>query len=338
MNRPFIVAEMSGNHNASLERALKIAEAAATCACSALKLQTYTADSLTIDCDKPDFVVSDENSLWSGETLYTLYQKAATPYEWHRPIFEYCKKLKLPVFSTPFDLEAVDFLEELDCPFYKIASFENSYPALLEKVASTKKPIIISLGMLGVEQIEESVGRLRRAGCTDLTLLKCTSTYPADPKESNLLTISDLKKRFPDCRIGLSDHTTGIGVALAAIGVGATVIEKHFTLSRSEGGVDSAFSLEPSEMKLLVQEARKAFDALGCVSYEMSAKEKLSLRFRRSLYIVKDIKAGERLSCDHVKVIRPGYGANPTYYAAVIGKVVKRDLFFGDRLVLEDLV
>lgn len=248
-NKPFIIAEMSGNHNHSLERALQIVEAAAECGVDALKIQTYTPDTMTLNCDKPDFVIEDKNSLWNGEKLYDLYKKASTPYDWHKPIFDKCKELGIVGFSTPFDLTSVDFLESINCPIYKIASFENGDIPLLKRVAKTKKPVIISLGMIGLDEIKEAVDTLLSNGCTDLTILKCTSSYPASVENSNLLTIPDLQKHFPDCKVGLSDHTLGIGAAIASVALGAEVIEKHFTLSRAEGGVDSAFSIEPKEMK-----------------------------------------------------------------------------------------
>lgn len=335
-NKPFIIAEMSGNHNHSLERALQIVEAAASCGVDALKIQTYTADSLTLNCDGSDFIIEDKDSLWSGKKLYDLYQEACTPYEWHKPIFDKCKKLGITGFSTPFDLDAVDFLEELNCPIYKIASFENGDIPLLKKVARTKKPVIMSLGMINLEEIEEGVNVLKQYGCNDLTLLKCTSSYPASVENSNLLTIPDLQKQFPDCKVGLSDHTLGIGAAIASVALGAEVIEKHFTLSRVEGGIDSAFSMEPAEMKQLVEECNKAYKALGTMTYELSESEKNSLKFRRSLYIAKDIKKGEIFTSENIRSIRPGYGLHPRYYEKVIGKAAKKDLKFGVPLKMED--
>lgn len=337
MSKPFIIAEMSGNHNQSLERALQIIEAAAKCGVDALKIQTYTTDTMTLDCDKPDFIIEDKNSLWNGEKLYDLYKRASTPYEWHKPIFDKCKSLGIIGFSTPFDLTSVDFLESLNCPIYKIASFENGDIPLLKRVAQTKKPVIMSLGMIGLEEIKEGVNALKQSGCNDLTLLKCTSSYPASAENSNLLTIPDLKKHFPDCKIGLSDHTLGIGAAIASVALGAEVIEKHFTLSRAEGGVDSAFSIEPQEMKQLVEECNNAYLALGKVSYEPSESEKKSIKFRRSLYVVKDIRKGETFTSQNIRSIRPGYGIHPRYYEEVIGKVSKKDLKFGAPLKMEDI-
>lgn len=336
-NKLFIIAEMSGNHNHSLERALSIVEAAAECGVDALKIQTYTQDTMTLDSDSPDFIIKDKNSLWKGEKLYDLYKKASTPYEWHKPIFDKCKELGIIGFSTPFDITSVDFLEELNCPIYKVASFENSDIPLLKRVAQTKKPVIISLGMLDLEGIKEAVDTLLNNGCTDLTILKCTSSYPANVENANLLTILDLQKHFPDCKVGLSDHTLGIGSAIASVALGAEVIEKHFTLSRADGGVDSAFSIEPAEMKQLAEECRNVYKALGKVSYELSESEKNSLKFRRSLYISKDIKKGEKFSPENIRSVRPGYGLHPRYYEEVLGKTAKNDLKFGTPLKVEDI-
>lgn len=334
--KPFIIAEMSGNHNKSLERALQIVEAAAKTGVDALKIQTYTADSITLNCDSPDFMIDDKDSLWGGQKLYDLYQKASTPYEWHKTVFDKCKELGIVGFSTPFDLDAVDFLEELNCPIYKIASFENGDIPLLKKVAQTKKPVIISLGMINLEEINEAVDTLLNNGCSDLTILKCTSSYPASVENSNLLTIKDLKEKFPQCKVGLSDHTLGIGAAVASVALGAEVIEKHFTLSRADGGVDSAFSMEPAEMKRLVDECNDAYLALGKISYELSESEKKSLKFRRSLYVAKDIKQGETFTSENIRSVRPGYGLHPRYYEKVMDKIAVKDLKFGSPLTKED--
>lgn len=336
LNKPFVIAEMSGNHNQSLERALDIVVAAAKSGVDALKLQTYTQDTMTLNCDGSDFVIEDKNSLWQGEKLYDLYKKASTPYEWHKPIFDKCKELGIIGFSTPFDLTSVDFLEELYCPIYKIASFENGDIPLLKRVAQTRKPVIMSLGLVGLEEIKEAVTTLKDNGCDDLTILKCTSSYPASPENSNLMTILDLKKHFPDCKVGLSDHTLGIGATIASVALGAEVIEKHFTLSRAEGGVDSVFSMEPSEMKQLVEESRNAYRALGKVSYDLSESEKKSLKFRRSLYVAKDINQGEKFTIENIRSIRPGYGLHPRYYEMVLGKVATKNLKFGEPLKIED--
>jgi len=335
--KPFIIAEMSGNHNKSLERALKIVEAAAKSGADALKIQTYTADSITIDCDREEFLIKEEGNLWKGEKLYDLYVKASTPYDWHKAIFEKCKEVGIIGFSTPFDLKAVDFLEELDCPIYKIASYENGDYPLLKRIAQTKKPVIMSVGMLSLEGIKESVDVLKNNGCSDLTILKCTSEYPAKFEDMNLLTIADLKKEFPDCKIGLSDHSTGIGAIIAAVALGAEVIEKHFTIARADGGVDSAFSMEPAEMKQLVEECSNVCNALGQVSYDLSEKESESLKYRRSLYVVKDIKKGEKFTAENVRSIRPSLGLSPKYYEEVFTKTANKNLIFGTPLSLGDI-
>lgn len=270
---PFIIAEMSGNHNQSLDRALAIVSAAAKAGAHAIKLQTYTADTMTIDLKEEEFFISDKDSLWFGNSLYDLYKTAYTPWEWHLPIIEHAKKLGLLCFSTPFDETAVDFLEELDVPAYKVASFENIHLPLIKKIAETGKPMIISLGMASVAQIYDAVSTAKKFGCKDLALMKCTSTYPATPENSNVLTIPHLREMF-DCEVGLSDHTMGIGAAVAAVAHGATLIEKHFTLDRSDGGPDSTFSLEPSELRNLVIESKRAWQSLGKVSYGVGDVEK----------------------------------------------------------------
>jgi len=319
---PFIVAEMSGNHNQSLERALKIVDAAAESGVQAIKLQTYTADTLTI---KGAYTITDKKSLWYGRDLYDLYQEAHTPWEWHKALFDRAKEKGIVCFSTPFDETAVDFLEKLGNSIYKIASFEVNHIPLLKYVAQTGKPVIMSIGASTLAEIEEAVNTLRGNGCTDLTLLKCTSTYPATPENTNLLTIPHLKQLF-DCKAGLSDHTLGIGVAIASIALGVTVIEKHFCLSRAEGGVDSAFSMEPNEMKMLVEETERAYLALGKVSYGVLEAEKNSRIFKRSIYASKDIKAGEAFTKDNIKVIRPGDGLHPRYYEEILGKKTSLDI------------
>lgn len=286
---------------------------------------------MTIDKQDGDFRIADENSLWNGCSLYELYQKAHTPWEWHRPIFDRCRELGILCFSTPFDPSAVDFLEKLDAPIYKIASFENADLPLIKKVASTGKPLMISTGMATIAELDETVRTAKKNGCKDLTLLKCTSSYPASPEGTNLRTIPHMRELF-GCNIGLSDHTLGIGVAIAGISFGATVIEKHFTLSRSDGGVDSAFSLEPKEMAQLVQECRRAWQAAGEVTYGMGEQEKGSVQFRRSLYIVEDLKEGTRFSEKNVRSIRPGFGLPPKYYDVVMGKRVNRDVKRGSAL------
>lgn len=330
-NKPFIIAEMSGNHNHSLERALEIVDKAAEAGVDALKIQTYTADTITIDKKDGEFFIADKNNLWQGESLYSLYKKAYTPWEWHKAIFDRCKEKGIIGFSTPFDFTAVDFLESLDVPCYKIASFENIDLPLIKKVAQTGKPIIASTGMASLAELGELVETAKNNGCEDLTLLKCTSNYPATPEGSNLLTIPHLQKLF-DCKVGISDHTLGIGVAVASVALGATVIEKHFCLSRAEGGVDSAFSLEPEEMKMLVKEANAAYQALGKIAYGVSEQEKKSLQFRRSLYIVEDMKAGDIITEKNMRSIRPGLGLPPKYYDVLLGKKVKCDVKRGTAL------
>ena len=316
---PFIIAEMSGNHNQSLERALEIVEVAASTGAHALKIQTYTPDTMTLDINEREFQISDKKSLWAGTSLYELYSEAYTPWEWHKPIFDRANELGMLAFSTPFDDTAVSFLEELNVPCYKIASFENTDISLIQRVAATGKPMIISTGMATVAELDESVRAAREAGCKDLILLKCTSTYPATPKNTNILTIPHMKALF-DCEVGLSDHTMGIGVSVASVALGATVIEKHFTLNREDGGVDSTFSMEPGEMTQLVIETERAYNALGKVSYGTTEAEKKSLQFRRSLYVVEDVAVGETLTVKNVRSIRPGLGLPCKYLPQVLGK------------------
>lgn len=323
-SKPFVIAEMSGNHNQSLERALEIVNAAAKTGVHALKIQTYTPDTMTLDIDRGEFFISDSNSIWKGSSLYKLYQVAFTPWEWHKPIFDRCRELGIIGFSTPFDESAVEFLEELDVPCYKIASFENTDIPLISRVARTGKPMFISTGMATVAEIDEAVRSAREAGCRDLILLKCTSTYPAAPENTNILTIANMRETF-GCEVGLSDHTMGIGVSVASVALGATVIEKHFTLNRADGGVDSSFSLEPAEMESLVVESERAWHALGAVSYGPTEAEKKSIIFRRSLYIVEDVKGGEELTNNNLRAIRPGSGLPPKYISTVIGKKLVRD-------------
>jgi len=319
---PFIIAEMSGNHNQSLDRALEIVDAAGRAGAHALKIQTYTADTMTLDVDAPDFVISDAKSLWNGRKLYDLYHEAHTPWEWHAPIFERARKHGMIPFSTPFDDTAVDFLESLDMAFYKIASFENTDLPLIRRVAKTGKPMIISTGMATVAELDETVRAAREAGCKDLVLLKCTSTYPATPANTNILTIPHMRELF-GCEIGLSDHTMGTGVSVAAVALGATVIEKHFTLNRADGGVDSTFSLEPHEMQALVVETERAWQSLGRVSYGATRAEQASLQFRRSLYASQDIAAGEPLTPANVRAIRPGMGLMPKHLDTVLKRKAK---------------
>lgn len=331
---PFIIAEMSGNHNQSLERAIDIVEAAARAGVHALKIQTYTANTMTIKSEHPDFFINDAESLWKGQSLYELYEKAHTPWEWHQAIFDRCKELGMIGFSTPFDETSVDFLESLEVACYKIASFENTDLPLLRKVALTGKPMIVSTGMASVAELDELVKTVRAAGCKDLVLLKCTSSYPASPINSNIQTIPHMQQLF-DVQVGLSDHTLGIGVAVASVALGATVIEKHFTLNRADGGVDAAFSLEPEEMAHLVQETERARQGLGTITYSVSNQEKDSLKFRRSLYVVKDIKAGETFTTDNLRIIRPGFGLPPKYQELLLGKKVKKDISSGTAVTLD---
>jgi N-acetylneuraminate synthase len=322
---PFVIAEMSGNHNQSLARALEIVEAAAKSGAHALKIQTYTPDTMTIDLDEREFHISDPNSLWAGTSLYKLYGEAYTPWEWHKPIFDRARELGIVAFSTPFDDTAVDFLESLDVPCYKIASFENTDLPLIRRVAATGKPLIISTGMATVAELDETVCAAREAGCNDLILLKCTSTYPATAANTNIMTIPHLRDLF-GCEVGLSDHTMGIGVSVGSVVLGATVIEKHFTLNRGDGGVDSAFSMEPTEMAQLVIETERAWQSLGRISYGPTEGEKKSLVFRRSIYVTQDMKAGELLTPDNLRCIRPGMGLPPKYFNILLGRRVNQDV------------
>ncbi len=323
--RPYVIAEMSGNHNRSLERALEIVDAAAASGADALKLQTYTADTMTLDSDMPGFVVDDASSLWAGRRLFDLYEEAHTPWDWHRPIMERAARHGMHCFSTPFDASSVEFLETLGVPAYKIASFENTDLPLIRKVAATGKPMVISTGMASSAEIEEAVAAARDAGCRELVLLKCTSTYPAAADNTNVSTIPHMRSLF-GCEVGLSDHTLGCGVAVAAVALGASVIEKHFTLRRTDGGVDSAFSMEPAELRQLREETERAWQALGSVSYGPTQAERKSLQFRRSLYIVEDIAAGATLTARHVRALRPGLGLPPKALDTVLGLKVTRNL------------
>jgi N-acetylneuraminate synthase len=321
---PFIIAEMSGNHNQSLDRALEIVEAAAKAGAHAVKIQTYTADTMTLDIDEREFHIDDTKSLWKGMSLYKLYQQAYTPWEWHKPIFERCKALGLIYFSTPFDASAVDFLESLGAPAYKIASFENTDIPLIRKVAATGKPMLISTGMASIAELDEAVRTARESGCNDLILLKCTSTYPATAENTNIATIPHMRELF-GTEVGISDHTMGIGVSVAAVALGATVIEKHFTLRRDDGGVDSAFSMEPDELRELVVESERAWHSLGTISYGPTEEEKGSLQFRRSLYVATNMQVGDVFTKDNLRIIRPASGLPPKYYDLLIGKKIGRD-------------
>jgi N-acetylneuraminate synthase len=327
-SRPFVIAEMSGNHNKSLERALEITEMAAKCGASAIKLQTYTPDTMTLDVSGGDFKINN-NKLWSGQNLHDLYQTAHTPWKWHEAILTRARECGILCFSTPFDVTAVDFLESLNVPAYKISSFENSHYPLIKKVAKTGKPLLISTGMATLEEIDEMVNIVRNNGCNQLILLKCTSNYPSNPIDSNLRTIPNMRELFK-CEVGLSDHTMGIGAAIASISHGATVIEKHFTIRRSDGGVDSAFSMEPSEFKQLVVESNRAWEAQGFVHYGTTNAEINSKIFKRSVYIAKDINKGQVLDSNNIKIVRPGMGLAPKHYEEILGKRINKDCKKGD--------
>ena len=326
--KPFIIAEMSGNHNQSLDRALEIVEAAANAGANAIKLQTYTPDTMTLNSDQGEFVINDHTSLWVGQSVHKLYEQAQTPWEWHGPIMDRARECGIDCFSSPFDESAVDFLEVLNVSAYKISSFECIDLPLIRKAASTGKPMIISTGMATIQEIGEAVEAAQSAGCQDLVLLKCTSTYPASPEDTNLRTISHMRELF-GCEVGLSDHTMGIGTSVAAVAFGATVIEKHFTLSRADGGVDAAFSLEPHELSALVVETERAWQALGQVRYGPTETEIKARLRRRSLYIAKDMKAGDLLTPDTLRRIRPGHGLAPKYYDQLLGKQVTKDVIAG---------
>jgi pseudaminic acid synthase len=333
MFKPFVIAEMSGNHNQSLERALEIVDAAANAGAHAIKLQTYTADTITM---KGAYTINDPNSLWNGKELHDLYKEAYTPWEWHKAIFDRANRKNILAFSSPFDETAVDFLEALNCPAYKIASFENTHIPLIKKVAQTGKPVIISTGVSAISDIDRAVQTLKSNGCKEFALLKCTSTYPASPENTNLLTIPHLQQ-LHNCIVGLSDHTMGIGASVAAVALGASIIEKHFTLRRSDGGVDSAFSLEPDELKSLVIETERAFLALGKIQYGVQGSEEKSKFFKRSIYVSNDINVGEVFTLDNLKVIRPGDGLEPMYLESILGKKSKYLLKKGTALTLDKI-
>lgn len=328
---PFVIAEMSGNHNQSLSRALRIVEEAASAGAHAVKIQTYTAETMTIDVSNDEFLISDPQSLWAGQALFDLYTKAHTPWDWHKPIFDRAAELGVICFSTPFDESAVDFLEQLNAPMYKIASFENTDLGLIKYTASTGKPLIISTGMATLDELEEMVTAAREAGCIDLILLKCTSTYPASPLNTNIGTIPDLQRRF-NCQVGISDHTLGIGVSLGAVAFGATVIEKHFTLRRKDGGVDSEFSIEPVELGQLVVESKRVWQSIGSVSYGPTESEMTSLSHRRSIYVVEDVMAGDLVSKANVRRIRPGLGLQPKHFDDVLGRRFTKNIERGTPL------
>jgi pseudaminic acid synthase len=333
-HKPFVIAEMSGNHNQSLDRAFALVDAAAEAGAHALKLQTYTADTITFNGKSDEFVIKDQDSLWKNQNLHQLYQQAYTPWEWHKPIFDRAKSLGMLAFSSPFDLTSVEFLESLEVPCYKIASFENTDHILLKRVAQTGKPVIMSTGVSSIADIQESVKVLRANGCKELVLLKCTSTYPATPESTNLRTIPHMRE-LHNCQVGLSDHTMGIGASVAAVALGAVVLEKHFTLRRADGGVDSAFSLEPEELKNLVTESERAFLAMGKVNYELSEKEQKSLQFKRSLYVVEDMKMGDLFTPQNVRSIRPANGLHTRYYESILDNTASKDIQAGTALAWE---
>ncbi|MFC3095077.1 pseudaminic acid synthase [Alteromonas sediminis] len=333
---PFVIAELSGNHNQKKSLAMAMIKSAAECGVNAIKLQTYTADSMTLDVDSADFMIKDKDSLWHGESLHSLYEKAATPYEWHEDLFRYAKSLGLIAFSSPFDNEAVDFLDELGVPCFKIASFELTDLPLIAHAASKGKPLIMSTGMASLAEIEMAVSSANKAGCSDIILLKCTSTYPAEPVNTNLNTIQNMRSTF-GYQVGLSDHTKGIGAAVASVALGATVIEKHFVLDRLAGGVDAAFSLEPNELKSLVEESYRAWQSLGEVRYGGSVSETKSKQYRRSIYVANNIKAGEMLSDSNLRIVRPAHGLAPKHWSQVLGKKAKTDLAVGHALSWQDV-
>ena len=326
--RPYLIAEMSGNHNQSLERALEIVDAAAAHGADAIKLQTYTAATMTLNLRMPGFVIEDPNSLWAGRQLYELYEKAHTPWAWHAPIMARAGSHGMACFSSPFDASAVNFLESLGAPAYKIASFEVTDLPLIRRVAATGKPLIMSTGMATAAEIDEAVRAARGAGCRDLVLLKCTSTYPATADNTNVSTIPHMRTLF-GCEVGLSDHTMGCGVSVAATALGATVIEKHFTLRRADGGVDASFSMEPHELRQLREETERAWQAVGQVGYGPTAAETKSLAFRRSLYIAQDMRAGEVLTPENLRCVRPGFGLAPKHLESLLGQRIGRDAVAG---------
>jgi N-acetylneuraminate synthase len=334
---PLIIAEMSGNHNQSLDRALKLVDLAADAGAHALKLQTYTADTITMESRNDNFLIKDDGSPWRGEYLHDLYQKAHTPWDWHEAIFKRAADHGMLAFSSPFDESAVDFLESLKVPAYKIASFENNHLPLLRKVAATGKPVIVSTGVSSLAEIAVAVAELRDAGCSSPIALKCTSTYPASPENTNLNTLPNMRGAL-GCHVGLSDHTMGIGTSVAAVALGACVIEKHFTVSRAEGGVDASFSLEPAELKLLVEECERAFLSLGEVSYGAGEQESQSRLHKRSIYVQKDILPGEVFSEDNLKIVRPGDGLNTRYWDVIIGKKARIAIARGTPLSWDQLL
>lgn len=333
---PFIIAELSGNHSQNLDTALAMVDAAADAGADAIKLQTYTASSMTLDVNQPDFVIQEQDSLWAGESLYKLYEKAATPYDWHPILFQRAKERGILAFSSPFDEHAVHFLADLDVPCFKIASFELTDLPLIRCAAAYKKPMIMSTGMASLAEIEAAVQTARDAGCRDIILLKCTSTYPASASNTNLNTIPHMQQAF-QCPVGLSDHTQGIGAAVASVALGAQVIEKHFVLDRTAGGVDAEFSIEPAELRALVRDSKIAWQALGGVVYGGTQAEDKAKQYRRSIYVSKDVAAGEVLSPDNIKIVRPAFGLAPKHWDDVLGKVARKALPKGTALTWSDI-
>lgn len=334
MKKVLIVAELSANHNGSLETAIETIKAAKRAGADAIKLQTYTADTMTIRCDKQDFLI-DGNTLWDGQTFHDLYQTAYTPWEWHKTLFDTAREEGLLCFSTPFDITSVDFLEELGNPIYKIASFEITDIGLIEYIASKQKPVIISTGIAEYEDIKLAVETIRKTGNNDITVLKCTSSYPAPIEDANLCMISKLKQDF-DVKVGLSDHTIGFMAPVVATSLGAELIEKHFIIDRSIGGPDAEFSMNEMEFKEMVEAVRMAEKSLGTVSYDLTAKQQNGKMFSRSLYIVEDLQKGEVVSEAHIRSIRPGYSLHPKYLPVLIGKKALKDFTKGDRISLRD--
>lgn len=333
-HEPYIIAELSANHNGSLKTVYELIDQAVEAGADAIKIQTYTPDTLTIKCDHEDFLI--KGGLWDGKTLYDLYGEAYTPWEWHKDIFDYAKKVNITLFSTPFDETAVDFLEELNTPAYKVASFELIDLQLIEYIAKKGKPMILSTGMANFEEIQDAVKTAHNAGCKDIAILRCVSGYPASPEDYNLKTITDMIKNFEN-PIGLSDHTLENTTAIASVALGVSIIEKHFTLDRKGGGPDDSFSLEPSGLKDLCEKSKTVWKALGKVNYDLKDSEKNNLVFRRSLYFVNDLKAGSIIDKDSIRSIRPGYGLAPKKLNDILGKKVKQDVHFG-QAVKEDLI
>ena len=335
-HKPFIIAELSANHNQSLERALELVKKAAESGADAVKLQTYTADTMTFNLKSDEFMIRDETSPWNVRHIYDLYHEAHTPWDWHEQIFNYAKELNLLAFSSPFDDTAVDFLESLDVPAYKIASFECIDTQLIKKVASTGKPMIISTGMASSDEIDDAVETAKINGCTDLCLLKCTSTYPASPKYANVSSIDAMRSKYK-CEVGLSDHTLGVGVACAAISYGASIVEKHITLNSNEDGIDSSFSMDPKDFSLLVSETNKAWESKGKVHFGETDSEKNSRKRRRSLYFSEDLSEGTLISEAHIKRVRPGNGLKPKYYEEIIGKTLNKNVKMGQPIKWDDI-